>query len=376
METEVKVKKKNFWYWTRKVLLYGFALTGFGIVSAWAVFNLGLTKNGGKVDKNNRYLMEIGQMKQEQLSDSAAYSAQRGWDFYRIMCISKFYPMNANLILDALNNSGNITAAHQMISAIELCIRRDEKMQQEYDNMLQKGQDICAMVKNPSHTNNAFAWMNTDEWEVLKVALGKEKSCIDSAAKAIGIEPRLIVAVIIGEQIRLYHTNRETYKSYLGPVKVLLVETQFSLGVTGIKDFTAQRVEQNLKNPNSEFYLSTKYENLLDFKTGNVTAERYSRLTNNKNKYYSYLYAGLILRQVHQQWKNAGYDISGNAGILATLFNLGFTASVPKPNPEVGGANINIEGKPYTFGGLAFEFYYSGELSKEFPYYTTKFENS
>lgn len=80
------------------------------------------------------------------------------------------------------------------------------------------------------------------------------------------------------------------------------------------------------------------------------------------------MYAALIIRQIRQQWLNAGYDISNRPEILATLFNLGYGVSKPKPNPSVGGSRIIVNEKMYTFGSLAYQFYYSGELSSLFPY--------
>jgi hypothetical protein len=68
------------------------------------------------------------------------------------------------------------------------------------------------------------------------------------------------------------------------------------------------------------------------------------------------------------QWKKSGFDISDRPEILATLFNVGFEISVPKSNPSVGGSTIKINGKEYTFGALAYEYYYSGEMEDHFPY--------
>ena len=67
------------------------------------------------------------------------------------------------------------------------------------------------------------------------------------------------------------------------------------------------------------------------------------------------------------QWENSGYNINDRPEVLATLFNIGFYKSAPKENPEVGGSTITINDRDYTFGGLAYEFYYSGELSGFFP---------
>ena len=79
------------------------------------------------------------------------------------------------------------------------------------------------------------------------------------------------------------------------------------------------------------------------------------------------MYTAFLLRQYFAQWEKAGYDISNRPEVLGTLFNIGFFKSVPKAKPEAGGSTFNIAGKDYTFGGLCFEFYYSGEMIEEFP---------
>jgi len=69
-----------------------------------------------------------------------------------------------------------------------------------------------------------------------------------------------------------------------------------------------------------------------------------------------------------QQWENSEFSINDRPEVLATLFNIGFKRSIPKENPEVGGSTITINNRDYTFGGLSYEFYYSGELSEFFPF--------
>jgi hypothetical protein len=46
---------------------------------------------------------------------------------------------------------------------------------------------------------------------------------------------------------------------------------------------------------------------------------------------------------------------------------LGYQKSKPKKNPVAGGSTFDVGGKDYTFGGLCFEFYYSGQLQDLFP---------
>jgi len=95
---------------------------------------------------------------------------------------------------------------------------------------------------------------------------------------------------------------------------------------------------------------------------------RFERITDTKNTYYAYLYVGLFMRQVTAQWQASGYDISGQPGVLSTLYNLGFNRSVPKANAGPGGAIVTVNGEAYSFGELGEQFYYSGELIQEFPY--------
>ncbi|MFA6416157.1 MAG: hypothetical protein WCW56_01585 [Candidatus Paceibacterota bacterium] len=213
------------------------------------------------------------------------------------------------------------------------------------------------------------AWQKSEEWATLKKALAKDAPVIQKAATDAGLSPRLIATTIISEQIRLFTSEREVFKQVFAPLSILGVQSQFSLGVTGIKYETAKQVETNLQDSASPFYLGADYEHLLDFSSTTVNAdnERLARLTDEHDHYYSYLYTGLYLREVIAQWQKAGVDISHQPGVLATLFNLGFVKSKPNPNPAIGGAEIEVGGQKYTFGGLAEEFYNSDELLAELP---------
>lgn len=212
-----------------------------------------------------------------------------------------------------------------------------------------------------------YPWSHIEEWKVLKEALAKDKEAISKAGNASGISPRLIASQVAVEQLRLFTTNRELFKTVFAPLKILGVQSQFSWGVVGIKQETAIEVEEYLKNPSSSFYPGKKYEHLLDFTSRNSDEERFMRIINENDRYYSYLYAGLLLKELETQWNKAGYDIAGKPDILSTLFNIGFKYSKPNANPKSGGASIPIEGKDYSFGSLAGELYNSQELKDIFP---------
>lgn len=347
--------------------LYGFAIAGFLIIGAWAAYQLGLSNNSGGVDKNNRYLSQVSEMKKKKNKEQ---NPQQILDnCIKLAAIAKCYPLNARLILEGYDFSQGGTELEQMIAACELYMANDEN----YKALLQQFRATPNATNDKS--SNAIEWMNLEEWSALKDAIVKDKHLIDSAAKVCGVEPRLIVGCLVGEQIRLFNSKREMYKKYLGPVKVLSVQSQFSLGVNGIKDFTAQKVEENLKNDTSVFYMGKKYEHILDFSTQDHQTERFNRLVDYRNHYYSYLYTGCILHQTKKQWERAGYDISVRPEILFTLFNLGFEQSKPSATPRCGGSHIKIGDKVYTFGNVGFDFYYSGELAEEFPFHKQRFEN-
>jgi hypothetical protein len=224
-----------------------------------------------------------------------------------------------------------------------------------------------ANVVDSQNGANEYYWQTLPEWQVIKIAVQKDQGVIDRAAATSGVPARLIVSQLIVEQLRFFTDDRESFKKFFEPLKILGSETQFSWGVMGMKEDTAITVENNLKNPASPFYLGTQYEHLLDFQTNNPQQERFARMTDQHDHYYSYLYAGLYLHEVETQWNSSGFDISGRPEIISTLYNIGFANSKPNANPQSGGAAITLGTQTESFGALAAEFYNSNELLVEFP---------
>lgn len=241
---------------------------------------------------------------------------------------------------------------------------------------------------------------NQPQWTTFKDAVSKDQQVLEQISSLTGVKSRMIVSVLATEQLRFFFTDRSSFKKFFEPLKILGNETQFSWGVMGIKENTAIQIENNLKNPNSPYYLGKSYEHLLDFpadairtgrvgvvdgtggtstatSTGNNVLEsaasstldantveqiRFARITDPRNRYYAYLYGALFIKQVEMQWQNAGYDISDRPEIIATLFDLGFSKSKPNADPKVGGAEIDINENKWSFGGLAYDVYQSDEL--------------
>lgn len=347
-----------------------FALIGLTLTAAFFAVKFHFTNDPGVVDINDRYFQEIKdryETRQDSNEPEVDFSEARL--FHKLSVLSKYYPTNAYYIENAYLKSHNLKETQAMIQAVELYLKDNSEYQAELQNFQESNSENQKL-----HTKSVFEWMNIPEWQVFKEAVNKDKPLIDSVANLTGVEPRLIVSVLVGEQIRLFNSSREAYKKWIGPLKILSVESTFSLGVTGIKVPTAQKIENNLKDSASIFYLGKQYEHLLDFQTKNKAQERFNRLTDYHNHFYSYMYAALNIKQMKIQWERTGFPISERPEIIATLFNIGFEASVPKENPLVGGSGINIKGKRYSFGAIAYEFYYSGELFEQFPFKNSRFD--
>jgi hypothetical protein len=337
------------------------------------------TNDAGMVDANNRYFQEMHDKYNQNFKvDSVSMQKHRYDVLNRIIVLNEFYPVNAQHVLKAYQNTQNERLALQMLDAVDLRLQKDRK----YQSALQKMKDRSWSDNSEKTGLSVFEWMNIEEWKYFKEAVAKDKKWIDSAARVTGVEGRFIVACLVGEQVRLFNSRREKFKDLVAPLKSLALETNLSYGVTGIKENTAIRIEQYLKDSTSVYYLGDEYAHLLDYDslanyTNNINDTmnvRLQRLVQFNNHYYSYLYAAIFIKQIKMQWERAGHPVDDRPEILASLFNLGYAKSKPKKNPGVGGSVFKVRETEYTFGSVAYEFYYSGEMADIFPYEKKHFD--
>ena len=344
---------------TRKVfraLLYIFAIVGFIFVSVYFAMQLGLLNVKGSISERNSYFNFKKSSNNQVLSVNDLNIA------CQINVLSKYAPLTAINIYRTISKGTDTTLLTQMIKVASKRFDTDPSYRMAMNNCNASSSQALDLPMS------AYNWADTDEWHLMKEVFIRDQDIINRAAKDAGISPRLILASVIGEQFRFFSSRRESFKSYFEPLKILASLSNTSFGIAGLKPKTVGQIEDNLKNPKSPFYLGKDMENVADYKNvSDLESARLSRITDVKNPYYPYLYVGLFMKQIETQWKNAGYDISNRPEFLATLYNLGFYYSVPKENPQVGGTTINIGEVSYTFGDLAYEFYYSGELADIFP---------
>lgn len=224
----------------------------------------------------------------------------------------------------------------------------------------------CLPVKGS--TPKVCDWEQTSEWSVLHSALTKDSAVLDDVASKSGVPARMIAAAVVPEQLRYFTSNRESFKKYFEPLKILSSLSKFSLGVSGIKQDTAVQIEQYANNPNSQFYPGPDIAPLLAYAPGtDHDTELFNRLTDAHNHYYSYLYTAAFIKEIEAQWSRAGYDVSNRPDVTVTLFNIGFGVSHPNANPQVAGSTITLGGKDYAFGELGTLFYQSNELLDIMP---------
>ena len=211
-------------------------------------------------------------------------------------------------------------------------------------------------------------WNQTPQWEVVKQGLLKDQVIIARVAAETGVSARLIAAVVIPEQIRFFTAESEVLKRYFEPLKILGSLSQFSLGVSGIKQETALQVERYANDATSPFYPGDGIAALVAYPAGSSHDDAlYKRLTDEKDHYYSYLYTALYIKEIQSQWQRAGFSLTNSPGAVITLFNIGFEKSHPNASPQTAGAPITVGGVLYTFGELGEKFYLSDEIVSEFP---------
>ncbi len=370
----------------KKVLVVFLKIVGFLaaaflfiLISGFVAVKFNWTKTAGNVDENTglyNYLADTlasnknlsflpGSLDVKELEDTKVYC--------QLYILSDYADSNAATILNVYKQNRSYDLAQKMILAVKLRLSnrglvderlslcdRDEAPKIELDWLSNR-------LQNPKQPS-VFSWQNEEPWQIIRQAVIKDKDVLNQVGTELKMSPRLILSVAIVEQLRLYYTQRELFEKVFKPLKILASANKMAWGIMSIKEAAAILTEENLKNKQSDFYLGSDFENVLNFKTSDPVKERYDRLTDERNHYYSYLYGGLIIKQVTAQWQKFGYDISYRPEIVATLFNIGIQNSKPKADPLVGGSKIEIDGNEYVFGSLAYEFYYSGDLISEFPY--------
>jgi hypothetical protein len=374
MEPQAPTKTKRsllkISYYIALHLLSAFAV--FLIVTALAV-KFKWTNTSGNVDINNRYFSKLaGQYGKDLKAKQQNFDNEENLLLQKIGLLAKYKPVDALKISAAYHQSKDLFIAQRMFNATSLLLKDNKSFQSE-----------LKVLKAKKDRKSLFEFSNYAVWNTFCNAVRKDKAAIDSAARIAGVESRMIVMCLVGEQVRMFNASRERFKQYVYPFNSVILPNNRGYGVTSILEHTALRIERQLVDKNSKFYPGDyfyKCLNTTDAAPGlvvdSIKAHQHKtiqRLIKGGDHFYSYLYTAFLIRQYQAHWQREGFDLSYRPEIVGTLFNLGFDKSKPKKNPEVGGSSFKVGDKEYTFGGLCFEFYYSGEMMQDFPITTQPF---
>jgi hypothetical protein len=358
---------KKFFVISYKVIIHILAMIALFLMFTALAVKLKWTNEKGDVDVNNRYFDKVASNYSDDL-DSVNQQYLKARVFQKVGVLSNKYPKNAEIIINAFNKSKDARVAARMLDAIQLLLKDDKTIQKEFAR-------INSLTSKQSE--NLYPWAHSQAWKDFCKAVANDKKAIDSVARMTGVEPRLLVMCLVGEQVRMFNSGREKFKQYVVPFSRLILPTNRGYGVTGILQNTALRIEKTLFDTKSPFYAGDYFQSCINVNDSfpelvNDTIESHKyktiqRLIKGGDHYYSYLYTAFLIRQYQAHWEKAGFTLAYRPEIIGTLFNLGYQKSKPSAHPKVGGSNFQVANRIYTFGGLCYEFYYSGELQNLFP---------
>ncbi len=383
-------KTKRIFHGIWMTVVYLFATAGFILIGGFFAIKYHVTDVPGFVDEHTQAYQQLAtntstntpttpasidtntsiQSLDVSIADLEKIRQEKLATLCGISNLGQLYPVNAAAIFKQYQLTHSDALAQKMLfAATQQLTSVGKSIPQQCDAQTISEDLLVAQLANPTGAN-LYPWMNDEEWTSIHIAINKDKDVIVRAASVANIDPRLLTENLVVEQLRLFHTQRELFKKFFQPLNILGNSTTISLGVMGIKEATAKDIERHLQDPNSPYYLGPAYAHSLDLPATNTDNVRFSRLSNEHDHYYSYLYAALYLKQMLTQWKSAGFDIGSRPEIIGTLFNVGFSQSHPSATPKVGGSAITLNNVKYSFGSLAFAFYYSGDLADDFPLVT------
>ncbi len=331
------------------------------------------TNTRGNVDVNNRYFSKLASQYGKDLkAKQQNFDNEENLLLQKIGLLAKYKPVDALKISNAYQQSKDLFIAQRMFDATALLLKDNRTFNNELKNL-----------KAKKDNKSLFEFSNYAVWKTFCDAVRKDKAAIDSASRITGVESRMIVMCLVGEQVRMFNASRERFKQYVYPFNNIILPRNRGYGVTSILEHTALRIERQLIDKNNKFYPGDYFYKCLNttdaapsLVVDSIKAHQHKtiqRLIKGGDHFYSYLYTGFLIRQYQAHWQLEGFDLSYRPEIVGTLFNLGFEKSKPKKDPEVGGSSFKVGDNEYTFGGLCYEFYYSGEMMKDFPITTNPF---
>jgi len=198
----------------KKILKYGYfsvvhilaAVALFLIFTALAV-KFKWTNNGGAIDENNRYFSEMANRYDDELTMDSVNIEKKEFEFFqKLAIVAKYKPTDAKSISQAYYLSKNPIVGLRMIDAFSIMMKKNQDFQDE-----------LASVKKGKDQLSIYEWSNYQVWKDFCNIVRKDRYAIDSVSRLTGVESRLIVMCMVGEQVRMFNSGREKFKKYVLP---------------------------------------------------------------------------------------------------------------------------------------------------------------
>ena len=180
--------------------------------------------------------------------------------------------------------------------------------------------------------------------------IGRYASVIFRLCSEFRVEPATVAAILYAEKVQyeldLLRSGKQELERLVETFPVFMSDlytwSQLSAGDTHVKEAFARETRRRLEQ-------SIEYSDRLDEE--DVDPAYYIR---HPETALAISVAGLAM--LAAQWREhpRGCDISGSPGILATLYNIGYRNSHPKPDPRLGGSVMPIIIDGQVFTGLSF----------------------
>ncbi|MFN6013755.1 MAG: hypothetical protein ACK47F_03600, partial [Flavobacteriales bacterium] len=252
-----KRKLHKFFRISYFTVIHGLALFALFLIFTALAVQFKWTNTSGTNDVNNRYFNELAdKYGKDQDLDSAALVLEEDMFFQKLGILAKYKPVDARKIYSAFEKTKDVLIATRMLDATALLLKDDKDFQKEIKQLKKwrKGKD-----------HSIYEWSNYEVWDQFCQAVLKDKAAIDSASRITGVEARLIVMCLVGEQVRMFNSGREKFKQYVYPFSRVMLPNNRGYGVTSILETTALKIEANLQDPKSPYYPGDYFSKCLNY---------------------------------------------------------------------------------------------------------------
>lgn len=240
---------KKFFKIFYQIIIHSLAVIALFFIGLAVASKFNLTNNNGLKDLNSRYFSSISNKNHNEWTQkNLDTNTQTRLLFNYLSTTYDFYPVDATNIYEQYYKAKDIETSFRMLEALKIKMKNNKAFIQALEKQTER----------KSYEKSIYDWSNYQVWDDFCKNVIKDKKAIDSASAITGVESRLIVTCLVGEQVRMFNSKRELFKQYVMPFSYMIMPKNLSFGVTGMKESCARQIEWHLRDKNSPYYLGEK----------------------------------------------------------------------------------------------------------------------